>query len=194
MLVEPDEEPALKKALGEIAILKAPATADSPIYINYDHKLAGTAATNPKQRIPPFREAHLTKCLRAWMEHRGGGQPEDPLHIADEYVLTDGGKPGLHKDLTKIFKNKQHEVKLVTMMYMRDDVKACREKTKGGAVNQIEGKLHITQATTTTTTTTTTIARRFLTNRFVSGPITAHPQTGTPSASFGCQPGVRLMR
>ena len=97
----------------------------------------------------------------------------------------------MHKDLTKIFKNKQHEVKLVTMMYMRDDVKACREKTKGGAVNQIEGKLHITQATTTTTT---TIARRFLTNRFVSGPITAHPQTGTPSASFGCQPGVRLMR
>ena len=191
MLVEPDEEPALKKALGEIAILKAPATADSPIYINYDHKLAGEAATHPKQRIPPFREAHLTKCLRAWMEHRGGGQPEDPLHIADEYVLTDGGKPGLHKDLTKIFKNKQHEVKLVTMMYMRDDVKACREKTKGGAVNQIEGKLHITQATTTTTT---TIARRFLTNRFVSGPITAHPQTGTPSASFGCQPGVRLMR
>ena len=66
--------------------------------------------------------------------------------MADEYVLTDGGKPGLYKDLTKVFKNKQHEVHHVTMMYKRDDVKACREKTRQGSVNQIEGKLHITQA------------------------------------------------
>ena len=149
LVVEPEEEADLKKAIAESAIIKQAATADSPIYINYDHKLAGESATHPKQRVAPFKEHHLAKCLRAWMENRGGSQPEDPLHIADEYVLTDGGKPGLYKDLVKAFKQKQHDVKHVTMMYLRDDVKACHEKTKGGSVNQIEGKLHITQAITT---------------------------------------------
>ena len=130
MVVEPEEEPALKNALGDSAVLQVKATVDSPIYIHYDHKLAGEAATNPRQRVPPFKEAHMTKCLRSWMQHRGGCQPDDPLHIADEYVVMDGGKPGLYKELTKIFKSKQHDVKHVTMMYLRDDVKACREKAE----------------------------------------------------------------
>ena len=194
-MVEMDEEPALKKAIGESAILKVEATADSPILIHYDHKLAGESASNPRQRIAPFKDAHLAKCLRSWMEHRGGCQPDDPLNLADEYVLTDGGKPGLHKDLTRLFKNKQHEVKHVTMIYLRDDVKSCREKTKSGAVNQIESKLHITQAIATITTkttaaaagtpgsvATTTTARRLLTSRFGWGPTTARAPTATPSA------------
>jgi len=135
----------LCKAITDIdcAMLKVQATPESPIYVNYDHKVAGEATTNPKQRIPPFKDWHQAKCLQAWMELRGGGQPEDPLHIADEYVITDGGKPGLHKELVKIFKGKQHEVTHVTMMYLRDDVQARREKTRQGSVNQVEGQLRV---------------------------------------------------
>ena len=146
MILEPEEEVDLREAIGKFPIIKIAASADSPIYINYDHKLAGEAATNPKQRIPPFKYPHATKCLRAWMAHRGGCQPTDPLDIADEYVMTDGGKPGLYKELLKVFKDKQHDVRHVTMMYLRDDVHSRREKTKAGSVNQIEGQLHITQA------------------------------------------------
>ena len=80
------------------------------------------------------------------MTHRGGGGKDSPLHVADEFVLYDGGKPGLYQPLVKLFKDKQHDVKIVTVMYTRDDVLARREKTKSGAVNQIENKLHITQA------------------------------------------------
>ena len=138
----------LRKAITDIdcAILKVQATAVSPIYVNYDHKLAGEATTNPKQRVPPLKDWHQAKCLRAWMELRGACKPEDPLHVADEYVIADGGKPGLHKELIKIFKSKKHEVTHVTMMYLRDDVQARREKTRQGSVNQVEGQLRITHA------------------------------------------------
>ena len=54
------------------------------------------------------------------MAHRGGDNPADPLHVADEYVVTDGGKPGLYKDLTKIFKEKVHDVRHTTVMYLRN--------------------------------------------------------------------------
>lgn len=80
------------------------------------------------------------------MAHRGGDNPADPLHVADEYVVTDGGKPGLYKDLTKIFKEKVHDIRHITVMYLRNDVNLRREKTRQGSVNQVEGKLHITHA------------------------------------------------
>ena len=127
-------------------IFSLPATADSPIVIHYDHKLAGEAATNPKQRVPPFKEGHQAKCLRSWMGNRGGSEPADSLHEADEYVVFDGGKPGLHKELTKLFKEKTHDIRHITVMYKRDDVHTRREKTRQGSVNQIEAKLHITAA------------------------------------------------
>ena len=152
LIVEPEDEPELRKALGKNEsvnkIFALPATADSPVVIHYDHKLAGEAATNPKQRVPPFKEWHQAKCLRSWMAHRGGSDAADSLHEADEYVVLDGGKGGLFKELTKIFKEKTHDVRHVTVMYLRDDVQARREKTKQGSVNQIEGKLHITAAIT----------------------------------------------
>ena len=150
--MEPEEEPDLPRAPGENdaanKIFALLATADSPIVIHYDHKLAGEAATNPKQRVPPFKEWHQTKCLRSWMFHRGGAEAADSLHEADEYVVFDGGKPGLCKELTKIFKEKTHDVRHITVMYKRDDIQARREKTRQGSVNQIESKLHITAAIT----------------------------------------------
>ena len=150
LLVEPQDEPDLRNALAENENVKKmmalPATADSPILIHYDHKLAGEAATNPKQRVPPFKDWHQAKCLRAWMFHRGGPEAADSLHPADEYVLYDGGKPGLLRELTKLFKEKTHDVRHVTVMYKRDDIHARREKTRQGSVNQIEAKVHITAA------------------------------------------------
>ena len=146
LIVEPDDEPALRTALGDneniIKMFALPATADSPIVIHYDHKLAGEAATNPKQRVPPFKEGHQAKCLKAWMGHRCGVEPADSLHEADEYVVFDGGKPGLFKELTKLFKDKKaHDVRPITVMYKRDDIQARREKTRQSQVNQIESKI-----------------------------------------------------
>ena len=150
--MEPEEEPELRKALADNEniqkIFALPATADSPVVVHYDHKMAGEAATNPKQRVPPFKDWHQSKCLRSWMAHRGGAEPADSLHEADEYVVFDGGKPGLYKELTKIFKEKTHDVRPATVMYKRDDIQARREKTRQGSVNQIETKLHITATIT----------------------------------------------
>ena len=144
--MEPDDETALRDALGKASIIKTSSSADSPMVIHYDTKLAGEAATHPKQRVPPFKDWHQSRCLKAWMGVRGGCQPDDPLHVADEYIITDGGKAGLMQSLTKLFKTKQHEVRPVTVMYLRNDMVARRERCKDGSVNQIERYYHVTEA------------------------------------------------
>ena len=146
MITEPKEEGELRGQIAKSAVLKVAATADSPIVVHYDHKLAAEAATHPKQRVPPFKDWHLAKCLKAWMGNRGGCQPADSLNVADEYIVTDGGKAGLMKDLLKVFKAKQHEVRPVTVMYLRNDILARRERSKDGSVNQIEHYYHATEA------------------------------------------------
>ena len=47
-IIEPPEERALRDEIGKSAVLKLDATADAPIVIHYDHKLAGESATNPQ--------------------------------------------------------------------------------------------------------------------------------------------------
>ena len=117
----------------------------SPIMVVYDHKMAAESVTNPRQRVAPLREAHLQKMFGSYLEvHNAGGETVNELHPADEFVLYCGGKPGLLPALQKPFDKRKREVKAVTMMYVRDDMQARREKTPSGAVNQIEMQLRIT--------------------------------------------------
>jgi hypothetical protein len=126
--------------------LKEDKQAVSPILVVYDHKLVSESVTNPRQRVPPLNPQHLQKCLGAYLEvHNGGGaQAASHLHPGDEFVLYCGGKPGLLPALQKPFEKRKKEVKVVTIMYSRDDMQCRREKTQSGAINQIETQLRIT--------------------------------------------------
>ena len=136
----------LRSITQEISFLTEEKGAANPILVVYDHKLAGESVTNPRQRVPPLRENHLQKCLSAYLEvhNAGGDRSQTHLHPADEFVLYCGGKPGLIPALQKPFEKRKKEVKMVTLMYSRDDMQCRREKTQGGAINQIEQQLRIT--------------------------------------------------
>ena len=130
--------------------MKVNGQAASPIMVNYDHKLAGESVSNPKQRVPPFREQHLMKCVRAWMECRPDAPDAGHLHDADEFILYDGGKPGLANLMLKAFDANAPKVpKHVTVMYLRDDVHTRRERAKCGCVNQLETQVRVTAKATT---------------------------------------------
>ena len=102
LCVEPDDDEQLRSLLATSSIGSVPVQADSPLLVVYDHKLAAEAKTNPKQRVPPYREQHMRKCIKAWVEVRGrlaeaagADSGELALAMGDEFVCYDGGKPGL---------------------------------------------------------------------------------------------------
>ena len=121
--------------------------AASPICVHYDHNMAGESVTNPRQRVPPLQINHLFKAFKAYMEVHHGDTIDD-LHDCDEFILYDGGKPLLGKEMQKVFsKAQEKEVKPVTIIYSRNDLQNRRERTSTGAVNQVETQLRITKTT-----------------------------------------------
>ena len=121
---------SLRAIFNEITFLKGKTKdAVSPILVNYDHKMAAESVTNPRQRVAPLRKGHLQKLLGSYLEvHNAGGDSCNELHPTDEVVLYCGGKPGLLPSLQKPFDKRKREVKSVTLMYVRDDMQARREK------------------------------------------------------------------
>ena len=103
----------------------------SPIGILYDHKLSGESSSKPSVRAPPLNEEHMKNSVGSVMASRS-----DPTTLAegDQYIFSDGGKPGLEHTFGSIFKSgravMQKHKRTVTILYGFQSVAARRERER----------------------------------------------------------------
>ena len=102
--VEPDDEAQMRVLLAQSSIMNVKTEAVSPMLVVYDHKLAGESKTNPRQRVPPFKEWHMAKCMRSWVEVRmrhGKNPPTPQSKVATNSFFTTAARLGWSRSIRK---------------------------------------------------------------------------------------------
>ena len=120
--------------------------------IFYNSNSSGESITNPKTRLPPFRQQHFKHLAGAVLKTRSKlvNASFEGIHPADVYMVDNGGKDGLNTSILAAFVSSKGEK--LPMHVLKKDILIDEEsinRRRGkcrGPVNQLETLMMITQA------------------------------------------------